>query len=76
MSDKNQNSEKNKIDTKLSESLGNSSSMDPSLIEFNLSLTPEERLLNHQKALDTINELIKARKQIYGESQPSSKTPS
>lgn len=37
------------------------------LLDYNLSLTPEERLLNHQRALDTINELIKARKQIYGE---------
>lgn len=37
------------------------------LIDFNLSLSPENRLLNHQRALDTLNELIKARKQIYGE---------
>lgn len=49
---------------------------DLTLIEHNLSLPPEERLLNHQRALDTLNELIKARKLIYGESDPSSeKTP-
>lgn len=44
------------------------------LLDYNLSLTPEERLLNHQRALDTINELIKARKQIYGELESSSET--
>ena len=37
------------------------------LLDYNLSLTPEERLLNHQRALDTVNELLKARKQVYGE---------
>ncbi len=46
-----------------------------SLIEYNLSLTPEERLLNHQRALDTVNEILKARKQVYGEFEPSSETP-
>ncbi len=39
---------------------------DWSLILYNLSLTPEQRALNHQRALDTLNELILARKQIYG----------
>ena len=39
-----------------------------SLIDYNLSLSYEERLINHQNALETLNELIKARKQIYGES--------
>ncbi len=48
--------------------LSKSEKIDMSLIEFNLSLKVEERLLNHQNSLDTINELIKARKQIYGES--------
>ncbi|MEK6772852.1 MAG: hypothetical protein AABY64_02830 [Bdellovibrionota bacterium] len=43
------------------------SNIDVSLIEYNLSLSEEERLINHQRALDTVNELIKARKQIYGE---------
>lgn len=46
------------------------------LLDYNLSLSPEERLLNHQRALDTINELIKTRKQIYGEPESSSETPS
>ncbi|OYZ21431.1 MAG: hypothetical protein B7Y39_09200 [Bdellovibrio sp. 28-41-41] len=53
-----------------------SPALDLSLIEFNLSLTPEERLLNHQRALETINELIKAREQIYGKSQFTFETPS
>lgn len=51
------------------------STVDLSLIEFNLSLSFEERLINHQRALETIHELLKARKQIYGESKPSSETP-
>lgn len=46
------------------------------LLDYNLSLTTEERLLQHQSALDTINELIKARKQIYGELESSTETSS
>lgn len=46
------------------------------MIEYSLSITPEERLLIHQHALDTINELIKARKQLYGEPEPPTETPS
>ena len=47
-----------------------------SLISFNLSLSPEEKLLNHQRALETINEIIKARDQIYGEFKSTpEKTP-
>lgn len=46
------------------------------LIDFNLSLSYEERLLNHQRSLDTITELLKARAQIYGESESSTQTPS
>ncbi len=49
---------------------------DHDLIDFNLSLSYEERLLNHQRSLDTINELLKARVQIYGESESSTQTPS
>jgi hypothetical protein len=36
--------------------------MDVSLIEYNLSLTPEERIINHQGAFETFQELVKARK--------------
>ena len=46
------------------------------LLDYNLSLTYDERALNHQRALDTINELKKARKQIYGELEFHSETPS
>lgn len=53
----------------------NAKSIEPQdLLDYNLSLPPEERLLNHQRALDTINELIKARKQIYGGLEPPSET--
>lgn len=47
---------------------------DNGLLDCNLSLTFEERLLNHQRALETINELIRARKQIYGEPKFSSES--
>ncbi|MBX3021338.1 MAG: hypothetical protein KF799_06630 [Bdellovibrionales bacterium] len=46
----------------------------PDLVEYNLSLTPEQRLTQHQNALDTINELKKAGKKLYGESEPTSET--
>ena len=49
---------------------------DPSLIEYNLSLTYEERLINHQRALDTLNELKKAGEKIYGKPITSSQTSS
>lgn len=38
-------------------------------IRLNLNLTPTERLVRHQQALDLMRELQKARKQIYGESK-------
>jgi len=36
------------------------------LLERNLSLTPEQRLLNHQKALNLLKELQKVRKGLDG----------
>lgn len=36
------------------------------LLERNLSLTPEQRILNHQKALNLLKELQKARKGLDG----------
>jgi hypothetical protein len=53
----------------------NISNNEPDLIEFNLSLTHEERLINHERALATLNELKKARALIYGELDTSSQTP-
>lgn len=52
------------------------SNTDHDLIDFNLSLPYEERLMNHQRSLDTINELLKAREQIYGKPESSTSTPS
>jgi len=46
-----------------------------SLVDHNLSLTHEERLIQHQNALDTINILIKAREQLYGKPQSSAQAP-
>lgn len=45
------------------------------LLEINLSLTPEERILKHQKALNLLNELKRVRKngersQLFTESSP------
>jgi hypothetical protein len=37
------------------------------LLERNLSLTPEQRLLNHQKALNLLKELQKVRKGSDGQ---------
>ena len=64
--------EKNKKTTKQNEE----NSIDPSLIEYNLSLTYEERLINHQRALDTLNELKKAGEKIYGKPIGSSQASS
>jgi hypothetical protein len=36
------------------------------LLERNLSLTPEQRLLNHQKALNLLKELQKMREGLNG----------
>jgi hypothetical protein len=44
---------------------------DASILEYNLSLSLEKRLENHQRALDLFNELLKARKELYGESESS-----
>jgi len=50
--------------------------IDSLLIEYNLSLTYEERLINHQRALDTLNELKKAGEKIYGKPIASSQASS
>ena len=42
--------------------------VDISLLEYNLSLSPQERLINHQRALDTFNVLRKAGEVLNGES--------
>ncbi len=39
-----------------------SSDQELNLLEINLSLTPEERILKHQKALNLLNELKRVRK--------------
>ena len=38
---------------------------DVSILEYNLSLSYEERLLNHQRALEVLQEILKARKALY-----------
>lgn len=48
--------------------------LDMSLLEYNLSLTFEERLENHQRALALLAEILKARQELYGESQSSPQT--
>lgn len=56
-------------------SLVETEGVDTTLIEYNLSLSINERLLNHQRALETVNELLKARKQVYGESESPTQAP-
>lgn len=45
--------------------------IDLSLLEYNLSLSYDQRAENHQRALDLFNELLKARKELYGELESS-----
>jgi hypothetical protein len=52
------------------EPAANPQEFDVSLIEYNLSLTYEERLENHQRAFELLQEILKARKELYGESEP------
>lgn len=40
--------------------------IDNELLEYNLSLTFEERLVNHEKALRLLREILKAREALYG----------
>jgi hypothetical protein len=47
-----------------------SNGFDNSLIDFNLAMTPEERIINHQRALDTVNELRQAGENYYGKPHP------
>ncbi len=41
--------------------------IDLTLLEYNLSLSYEERLANHQRAFEILQEILKARKALYGE---------
>jgi hypothetical protein len=59
------------IQAKIIGELGAEREIDTSLLEFNLSLTHEERLENHQRALELLNEVLKARKELYGEPESS-----
>ena len=45
--------------------------IDESLLAYTLSLSYEERLLQHERARQTIRELQNARKAIYGEPEQS-----
>ena len=51
--------------------LNTTSNIDISLIESNLSLSPSERLMQHQSALDLVLELDKARVNLNAKSQQS-----
>jgi hypothetical protein len=48
---------------------------DQSLIEYTLSLSPEERLVKHQKALNLVEELRQAGRSFYERSQQITKSP-
>ena len=49
---------------------------DFSAIYINLSLTPTERLLQHQAALETVMELQKAHKKLYAKPKSTLKNSS
>lgn len=52
------------------------SDIDISMIEKNLTLTPEERVLDHQRALEILLEIERARKKMigHGSNQPTQTT--
>ena len=50
--------------------------VDLSLLEYTLSLSYEERLLQHERTRQIIGELQKARKAIYGEPEQSPESAS
>lgn len=50
--------------------------VDHSMLEQNLKLTPQQRIQNHQAALDLLNELKSAGQKYYAESKRTSKTSS
>ena len=49
-----------------------SKDFDLSCLEQNLKLSPEERAVQHQRALDILLEIKNARKQLYEQSEQSS----
>lgn len=48
---------------------GLNNDIDLSMIEYNLSLTPEERLNKHQHAFETLQEILKAREELNAKSK-------
>ena len=46
--------------------------IDISLLEINLEMTPEERLIQHQNALEILLEIERARDQLNEKSEQSS----
>ncbi|MDZ4677743.1 MAG: hypothetical protein SGI74_09560 [Oligoflexia bacterium] len=49
--------------------------IDLSVIQYNLSITPEERLINHQLAFETLQEILKAREELYAKSEHPTQDP-
>ncbi len=47
---------------------------DNSLLDLNLSRSPEGRAIHHQKAYETLQEILRARKALYGEPEQSPET--
>ena len=48
--------------------------IDIKAIEYNLALTPAKRLEQHQSALETVNQLRKAHKDLYEQPQSTPKS--
>lgn len=62
------------VQSKIVQELNFAIGCDVSLLEYNLSLTPDERVEHHQRALELLNEVLKARRELYGESKSSPET--
>ncbi len=50
-------------------------SIDNQAIDYNLKLTPTERLQQHQASLETVLELEKAHKKLYAKPQSTPQNP-
>jgi hypothetical protein len=49
--------------------------LDEKAIDYNLKLTPTERLQQHQASLETVIELEKAHKKLYAKPQSAPQNP-
>jgi uncharacterized protein with ParB-like and HNH nuclease domain len=64
------------VDQSITDSKSKKSEIESYHIDYNLSLTPTQRLEQHQSALETVIELQKAHQKLYAKPKSTIKTPS